>query len=238
LAVGKYCDHLPVYRQIEIFKRQGVKLADSTIGGWISGVATQLYPLYEQLVKTVLSSGYIQVDESSIPVIDNEKRRAVKGYMWAVLGVPQQQVFFHYDRGSRSQRVLVSLLRDYRSAVQSDGYEAYSIYEDKADVLLLGCWAHVRRKFESALSEDKALADTALNYIGLLYQIEANLKEKELPPEETRRERKRLAYPILKNFESWMLNICDRVLPKSLMGKAISYTFSLYPRLVRYVSDG
>jgi transposase len=238
LTVSKYCDHLPVYRQIEIFKRQGVKLAGSTIGGWISGVAIQLYPLYERLVKTVLSSGYIQVDESTVPVIDNEKHRAVKGYMWVVSSVRQKQVFSHYDQGSRSQRTLVPLLRDYRGAVQSDGYEAYSLYEDKAGVLLLGCWAHVRRKFESALSEDKALAGTAIDYIGLLYQIEANLKEKELPPEEISRERKRLAYPILKNFEAWMLNICDKVLPKSLMGKAISYTFSLYPRLVRYVSDG
>jgi transposase len=238
LTVGKYCDHLPVYRQTEIFKRQGVTLAGSAIGGWISGVATQVYPFYERFVQTVLSSGYIQVDESTIPVIDSEKYRAVKGSMRAVLSVTQKQVFFHYDRGSPSQRVPVSLLRNYRGAIQSDGYEAYSICEDKAGVLLSGCWAHVRRKFETALCEDKELAGTALHYIGRLYQIEAGLKEKAWPPEETSRERKRQAYPLLKNVEAWMLAICDKVLPQSVTGKAISYAFSLYPRLVRYVSDG
>jgi len=238
LIIGKYVDHLPVYRQLEIFKRQGIKLSASTISGWFQEVSTGLYPLYEKLVADTLSSDYIQVDESTIPVIDNEKKRAVKGYIWSVLDMNSPQVFFHYDKGSRSQTTLVSILRNYRGTVQSDGYEAYGIYENKDGVLLLSCWAHARRKFENALAENKTLANQALDYISLLYQIEANLKEKEFSAEKIAEERKRLAYPILLNFEKWMHDIFPGLLPKSLMGKAISYTFSIYHRLVRYVCDG
>ena len=84
LIVSKYIDHLPVYRQIEIFKRAGIKPSASTIAGRMREVAAQLYPLYEKLVADTLSSDYIRMDESAIPVIDSEKKRAVKGYMWAV----------------------------------------------------------------------------------------------------------------------------------------------------------
>ena len=117
------------------------------------------------------------MDESTLPVIDKEKKRAVKGYVWVVRDVGTGLVFFHYDKGSRSRQTMLSILKDYQGTLQTDGYEAYSIYEQKKDVLLLGCWAHARRKYESALSEDKKLADEALDYIRLLYQIEANLKD-------------------------------------------------------------
>jgi transposase/FtsZ-binding cell division protein ZapB len=238
LIISKYADHLPVYRQLEIFKREGVKLSAPTICSWFHQTATQLYPLYERLAATILSSDYIQVDETTLPVIDEEKKRAVKGYLWTVRDTHSRQVLFHYDNGSRSQKTLVSLLRNYQGTVQSDGYEAYSIYENKQGVLLLGCWAHARRKFENALSEDRQKANTALDYIALLYQVEANLKEKNLSDEEIAQERKRLSYPILRRFEEWMHDIVPEILPKSLMGKAVSYTFSIYHRLVRYVVNG
>lgn len=238
LIISKYLDHLPIYRQLEIFKRDGVKLAESTVCNWMQEVATGLYPLYEKLTQRVLSSDYIQMDESTLPVIDKEKKRAVKGYVWVVRDVGTGQVFFHYDKGSRSRQTMLSILKDYQGTLQTDGYEAYSIYEQKEGVLLLGCWAHARRKYESALSEDKKLADEALDYIRLLYQIEANLKEKKLPPDEIAAERKKLSYPILLHFEEWMNQTFLKVTPKSLLGKAITYSFSIYHRLVRYVSDG
>jgi Transposase and inactivated derivatives len=238
ILISKYVDHLPEYRQLEIFKRHGIKLAASTVNGWIHQTATQLYPLYQCLVKNVLSCGYIQMDETTLPVVNHQKKKTDKEYVWTVLDVLNRQTFFYYDKGSRSQKTLLSILLDYQGALQSDGYEAYRIYEDKKGVLLLGCWAHARRKFEAALAENKELAGKALDYIGLLYQIEANLKEKKLGYEEMATQRKRLAYPILLDFEQWMLDTAEETLPKSLMGKAISYTFSIYPRLVRYVSDG
>jgi hypothetical protein len=147
-------------------------------------------------------------------------------------------VFFHYDKGSRSQETLISILHNYRGTVQSDAYYAYGVYENKKGVLLLSCRAHAGRKFENALAENKVLAEKALEHIGLPYQTEAGLKEKELSPEAIAAERKRLAYPILLNFEKWLHDICPRLLPKSLPGKAVACTFSIYHRPVRYVSDG
>ena len=85
LIISKYVDHLPVYRQLEIFKRHGIKLPASTIAGWMQEVSTQLYPLYAKLAEQVLASDYLQIDESTLPVIDDEKKRAVKGYIWVVL---------------------------------------------------------------------------------------------------------------------------------------------------------
>jgi hypothetical protein len=117
------------------------------------------------------------MDESTLPVIDNEKKRALKGYIWAVLDMNSPQVFFHYDKGSRSQRTLVSIFRNYRGTGQSYAYEAYGIYENKEGVLLLSCWVHARRKFENALQGNRALAEKALDRIGLLYQIKALLTD-------------------------------------------------------------
>ena len=111
--------------------------------------------LYEALRKEVLSSDYLQIDESTIPVVDKDKPGTTrKGYHWIVKSPDQNQLFFHYQKGSRAQKVVVDLLRDFNGAVQSDGYGAYTIYEKKANVLLLGCWAHARRKFMESLTNE------------------------------------------------------------------------------------
>jgi transposase len=238
LLVGKYEDHLPIYRQIEIFKRQGIQLPASTIGGWFENVSLLLEPLYQVMVKEVLDSGYIQVDESTIPVIDHLKGKAAKAYLWVVRAIQRNMVFFHYDSGSRAQRVVISLLRDYKGTIQTDGYEAYSIYENKKDILLLGCWAHARRYFEKALSEDQKRAGIALSYIGKLYEVEANLKESDATQEEIVRKRTRQSLAVIQEFEKWMYSITGDLLPKSLMRKAVDYTFSMLPRLTRYVTNG
>lgn len=238
LVIGKYIDHLPIYRQVNMFKRDGINLPYSTLNSWVHQVATSLYTLYEALAKEVLKSDYIQVDETTLPVVKDEKKRAVKSYLWGVHDVMNKQLFFHYDAGSRARYVVVSLLKDYKGFIQTDGYEAYSIYENKKDVTLIGCWAHARRKFEQALKEDKENANQALNFISLLYQIESNIREKDIPIEDISKERRRLAYPIIRNFEVWLDAMSTKTTPKSLMGKAISYTNNLMFRLARYVNDG
>lgn len=163
LLVGKYQDHLPLHRQISILARSGVQLKASTVSDWVQGAAELLEPLYECLRKRVLECDYIQVDESIIPVLDKDKPGAArKGYHWVVRSPELSSLFFHYDKGSRAQYVVVELLKDFQGAVQSDGYGAYDIYENKQGVLLLGCWAHVRRKFEHALAEDPERAEYAL----------------------------------------------------------------------------
>lgn len=237
LIVSKFVDHLPVYRVLEILKRQGIVLSASTISEWFEAIAVLLNPLYQAMAKEVIESKYIQVDESTIPVIDHEKNKAIKAYLWIVRSVQKKMVFFHYDLGSRAQRVIISLLRDYKGAIQTDGYDAYSIYENKKDILLLGCWAHARRYFEKALSEDTERAQLALSFIAKLYEVEANLKDGNASDEKILEKRRKQSLVVICEFEKWMYSIAGELLPKSLLARAINYTFAMLPRLTRYVTD-
>lgn len=239
LLVSKYQDHLPFYRQLEIFKRQKIILAASSVNGWFSDSVDLLKLLYETLKKEVLSCDYIQIDESTIPVMDRDKPGSTrKGYHWIVRSPMQNQLFFHYQHGSRAQKVVVELLHSFQGAVQSDAYGAYDIYENKKGVLLLGCMAHARRKFEQALKDDPEKAKYALKVIHDLYAIEREAKQMELSPDKIKQLREEKSYPIIKEFEKWLIENCTKVLPKSLIGKAILYTYNIYPRLARYVLDG
>lgn len=238
IELGKYLYHLPFHRIIAIYKQLGVTIPASTINGWHKDTCDLLRALYYRLKEIVLSSDYIQVDESTIPVINNEKQKAVKAYLWVVRSVTDKLVFFHYDKGSRAQKVVVELLRGFKGAVQSDGYGAYSIYENKKGVLLLGCWAHARRKFKDAEKEDESGARYALGQISLLYKVEIMADEQNLDDRQRAELRQRLAYPILRTFEKWMESYYPKVLPKGRMEKALKYTYSIYRRLARYHLDG
>jgi transposase len=238
LLIGKYMYHLPFHRQLAIFKQNGIPIPASTVNGWFKNSSDLLRALYDRLRELVLAADYIQVDESTVPVIDNKKHRAVKAYLWVVRSVMNNLMFFHYDRGSRARKVVVGLLKDYQGAVQTDGYEAYSIYENKKGVLLLGCWAHARRKFTEALSEDKAGAEYALEQIGMLYKVEEMASDQDMNFEQRAELRTRLAYPLMCAFEKWIVKHYPEVLPKGRMGRALSYTYSLFQRLSRYHLDG
>ena len=155
-----------------------------------------------------------------------------------IRAVMENLVFFHYDHGSRAQKVVIPLLKDFQGALQTDGYEVYKMYEDKKGVLPLGCWAHARRKFEEALKEDKVRAEYALAQIGMLYDVERRADEEKLSFEERSDLRCRLSYPIMVAFEKWLVNEYPKVLPKGRMGKAIKYTYEIYHRLTRYHLDG
>lgn len=238
LLIGKYMHHLPFHRQLVIFKQTGVSLPASTVNGWFTGSCDLLRALYHRLREIVLATDYIQVDESTVPVLDNKKHRAAKAYLWVVRSVMKNLVFFHYDKGSRAQKVVIELLHDYQGAVQTDGYEAYSIYEHKKGVLLLGCWAHARRKFTEAAGEDPSGAAYALEQIGMLYRVEAMASDQDMDNSQRAELRRKLAYPILCAFEKWIVGYYPKVLPKGKMGRALSYTYSLFHRLSRYHLDG
>jgi len=238
LLQGKYMHHLPFHRQIEMLKHAGVSLPASTVNGWFMAGSDLLRAMYYRLRELVLSSDYIQVDESTVPVIDNKKKRAVKAYLWVVRSVMDKLVFFHYDKGSRAQKVVIELLHNFQGAVQTDGYDAYSIYENKKGVLLLGCWAHARRKYSEALKEDKAGAEYALDQIGMLYKVEAMADDQNLNFTERAVLRQRLAYPIMVAFEKWVLNYFPKTIPDGRMHRALRYTYNLFQRLSRYHLDG
>ena len=238
LLMGKYYYHMPFHRQISIFKLTGISLPSSTVNDWFAGSSDLLRALYYRLREIVLESDYIQVDESTVPVINNEKQRTIKAYLWVVRSVMDRVMFFHYDQGSRAQKVIIDLLKDFQGAVQTDGYEAYSIYEKKKGVLLIGCWAHARRKFTEALKEDKSGAEYALEQISLIYGVETMADEQNLSYEQRAELRSRLAYPILCAFEKWIVGYIPKVLPKGRMYKALTYTYALFQRLTRYHLDG
>ena len=238
LLMGKYVYHLPFHRSIAMFKLAGVSIPASTVNGWFTGSSDLLRALYYRLRDIVLATDYIQVDESTVPVINDEKHRAVKSYLWVVRSVMDNLMFFHYDKGSRAQKVVIELLHSYQGAIQTDGYDAYSIYENKKGVLLLGCWAHARRKFNDALKEDESGARYALEQIGMLYNVEAMATDQELDHDQRAALRERLAYPILCAFEKWIVNYYPKAQVQGRMYKALTYTYSLFHRLSRYHLDG
>ena len=238
IIIGKYMYHLPFYRQIQQYREYGVSLNDSTVGGWYEAAVEKLKLLYDLLRHKILSSEYIQVDESVIPVLDDEKHRARKGYEWCVRDGLTGDVMFYYDRGSRSGRVARELLGGYRGYAQTDGYEVYEQFEPMEGITMCGCWAHARRKFVDALDENKALASEALYYISRLYAVESKADDGGLTPEQRLALRKEESYPVIRAFERWMQASYPKVSLQSRMGRAIAYTYSLLPRLSRYVNDG
>ena len=238
ILINKYVYHLPFYRQIQKYRELGVVLSDATINDWFAAVCTKLRPLYDRLRERIMESDYIQVDESTLPVIDNEKHRAVKGYMWAVRNALGGDVYFHYDMGSRSGDTARRLIGGYRGAVQTDGYEVYASFENTPGKMMIGCWAHVRRKFVEALDENRKYASEAIVYISKLYKIESEMREAGLDAEAVKERRQKESYPIIQDFEKWMDSVANNFSPKSRMAKALVYTYSLLPRLSRYVLDG
>ncbi len=238
IIIDKYVNHLPFYRQIQMFKQQDISIAPATINGWFQNVADLMRPAYYRLMELVLASDYIQSDETTIPIINNEKQTTIKGYIWMIRAVMGNLVFFHYDHGSRAQKVALHLFKDFQGVIQTDGYAVYDIYENKKGVLPIGCWAHARRKFEEALAEDKARASYALEQIGLLYDVERQADHEQLSYEQRAELRSRLAYPIMVAFEKWLLNEYPKVLPKGRIGRAIRYTYNIFHKLTRYHLDG
>ena len=238
IIIQKYLYHLPFHRQIARFGDLGVRISSSTMGDWFSQSCELLRPLYDHLRRRVLSTDYIQVDESTLPVIDNEKRRAVKGYLWVVRNPDNGEVFFHYDRGSRSEKTALVLLHGFNGAIQSDGYQVYNRFEVLDGKLMLGCWAHARRKFDEALAENKKLATEALLQIQSLYAIEREADEMGATVEQRGELRRTKAYPLLVTFEKWLYDNYTTLLPQSRTAKAISYTYSIFPKLSRYHLNG
>jgi len=238
IIIDKYVNHLPFYRQIEMFKQQGISIAPATINDWFQNVADLLRPTYYRLKELVLDSDYIQSDETTIPIINNEKHTTIKGYIWMIRAVMGNLVFFHYDQGSRAQKVALQLFKDFQGVIQTDGYAVYDIYEHKKGVLPIGCWAHARRYFEEALKEDKVRASYALEQIGLLYDVERRADQEQLSYDERADLRVRLSYPIMVAFEKWLVNEHPQVLPKGRIGKAIKYTYNIFHKLTRYHLDG
>ncbi len=239
ISVSKFIDHLPFYRQIQIFKRQRLNISPSTIGGWFNATCNLIEPLYDTLEKHVLHNNkYLQADESPIGVQDSHKKGALhQGYMWLFRNPENGLVLFVYNKG-RSRAAPEKVLENFTGTLQTDGYKVYQVLNTKGDITLLGCMAHARRYFEKALDNDKSRSEYVLKQIQRLYAMERNAKEREVNCDTLKRYRQIYALPILNEIETKLKEMSFEVLPKSSIGRAIAYTLNIYPNLKRYVEDG
>lgn len=235
LLISKYVDHLPFYRQVKQFERQGITLAESTISGWFMGTCKLLVPLYDKMVEELLRQAYIMADESPIKVLDQLKKRSThRGFYWAYLAPLAGLSIFDYRPG-RGREGPNTFLGDYFGILQSDGYKVYDELNRKEHITHAGCMAHARRKFFEAKGQDPARAKTAMDYIARLYGIEKTIREGDFTEKEVLAQREQ-SVEILKEFKSWMERqlTLREVLPKSLMGKAIGYTLNQWEKLLVY----
>lgn len=238
LIISKFVDHLPFYRQVQMFKRQGVTLAESTVNDWFRSGCDLLEPLYECLKKKILQGDYLMADETPISVLTEDKPGAThKGYYWVYYSPIERMVLFDYRKG-RGREGPEELLKDYRGTLQADGYSAYESFEHKSQITLLACMAHARRKFDEALKNDKSRAEHVLGLMQQLYKIERQAREEQLDYDQRKALRQENAAPVLQELHAWLKENVIQTLPKSAIGIAIAYTLHLWPRLVRYLDDG
>ena len=237
IITAKFAYHQPEFRQCARWKEYGVNIPTSTVNQWVHHTADALYQLYKLQVKQILQSPYLQVDETTVRVADH-KGKTRKGYLWGVRDAMHSRgVFFHWKDGSRAGSVPEALFKGYHGALQSDGYEAYSRFEKVEGIVLLGCMAHLRRKFEHLVTDDKNAAHI-VETIATLYELEENLKHKKAPPEEVEAERKAKAYPILKYLETYIQGVHEKYTRGEAMEKALRYAFAVWVRIGRYVQSG
>lgn len=236
ILINKYVDHLPLYRQQQIFKRSGIKIAPSTIDGWVSQLGTLLEPLYNAMVNVVKHDGYLQADETPTRVLDKTKKgKCHRGYYWVYHSPPKKMVVFDYQRG-RNKEAPREILNNFKGYLQTDGYAGYNLYAAKKEITHLACWAHARRYFEQALLQDKQRAEYALEKIQQLYSIERELSE--CDAEQRKEIRLNKALPIINELGKWIAKENKKVLPKSSIGKAFNYAINLWDNLQSYLYNG
>ena len=242
ILVGKYCDHLPLYRQEQIYaQRHGVQLHRQTLARWVELAADWLKPIYEQIRTGVMAGGYVQVDETPIDYLEPGNGKTKQGYLWTG-SRPGGDVFFHWET-SRATACLENVIpATFTGTIQCDGYAAYRAFANgrSQTIALAGCWAHVRRKFYEARESSPRLAGWLLNQIQQLYRIEARLREQCAGPSLRTAVRASESRPVVQRFERALLKLkaSKRQLPQSLLGTAIDYALGQWRTLEIYLTDG
>lgn len=220
----------------------GMKIPSSTLNGWLPAACNLLEPLYLALKFEVLQSTYLQADETPIPVLDKQKKKTHQGYHWPtprwVYYTPEKKlVLFDYQKG-RNREGPKQLLKDYQGYLQTDGYQAYNQFEDREDIVLVGCLAHARRYFEHAKDSDPLRAEQALLLIQQLYAVERKARELNLNYEQRYQLRQDKSVPVMEALGQWLVNEYPTVLPKSAIGKAFYYLIARYNKIYIYLQDG
>jgi transposase/regulator of replication initiation timing len=239
ILVGKYCDHLPFYRQEQIFQqRHGVFISRQQMVQWTFQSVRLLSAISDFLKKQMRQSGYVQVDETPVRFQDPDlPGRCGQGYLW-VASVPGQGVVFEWH-ASRAARCLDSLLGPgYQGKLQSDGYSAYPAFVKNKAVELFGCWAHARRGFFEALEQAPKVAGWFLNQIGQMYGWERQLRLSRAGPALRQAHRRAHGRMVVERCHRALQLLRPRYLPQSPMGQAISYALNQWAALARFLDHG
>jgi transposase len=236
IITSKYCDHNPLNRLEGILKRHGVDINVSTMCDWVGKSADLLEPLVKRMHEKILQSPKINTDDTSIPVKSKKRRGSTyNGYLWVYVD-KEHNVVFDFTP-TRSREGPVKFLGTYSGYVQADAYSGYDEFFRRSDATEVGCHAHARRKFDYALDTDPVRAARLLVLWGRLYDIERKAKQENYSSAQLLEARQKQAKPILAEIKTVLNEYKNRVLPKSPIGKAISYSLNQWEALNIYVDD-
>ena len=243
VLVGKYADHLPLYRQAEIYAREGVELSRSLLAQWVGTISAELTPLTDALQAHVFTADVVHADDTTLPVLAPGRGQTKTGRLWTYVrderpaaGEVAPAVWFAYSpdrKGEHPQRHL----ENFRGILQADGYAGYSKIYDGGQIIEAACWAHARRKFVDLHELHKApVATQAIERIGALYAIEQEIRG--CPPHERRMVRQERSRPLLDAMKPWLEQTLGTLSQKSAMAKAIRYSLDRWEALTRFCNDG
>ena len=243
VLVSKYCDHLPLYRQSQIFARQGVELDRSTLANWVGGAVWWLEPLQERLAKHVFASQTLFADDTPIPVLDPGRGRTKTGRLWVYArderpwcGPDPPAVVYLYSPDRRAERPAAHL-KQFKGIVQVDGYPGFERLCTGGHIQLAACWAHARRKFyEVHQATSSPVAAEALRRIAELYAIEANIRGQSSATRQSVRRTKSLL--LVEAMKVWLEMELNRVPPRGGLAEAIRYALARWSALCRFLDDG
>ena len=243
VLVAKYADHLPLYRQAQIYARQGIDLDRSTLADWVGDCSRLLTPLVDALGRYVVAAEKLHADDTPVPVLDPGRGKTRTGRLWTYVrddrpsgSTDPPAVLFRYSPDRKGERVQAHL-KSFKGVLQADGYSGFDELYVNGDILEAGCWAHVRRKFyDFHETTQSPVAAEALRRIGELYVIEADIRGR--LPQERARVRGMRAAALLDDLKAWLEAQLARVSKKSELAVAIRYALSRWIALTRYCDDG
>ncbi len=247
VAVSKYADHLPLYRQEGVFKRFGVGLSRSTMCDWMAAAAGLLAPIVQAMLKRVLLSEVIQTDDTPVPVQDHDGKGIKTGRLWVQIGDWNNRFIVYDYTPDRSGAGPERVFKGFKGYLQADAYAAYDALFTDGTILEVGCWMHARRKFYEARTSDPARSHLMLAWVGRLYEIEEEAKAtRRKHPEwddatwHAHRYALRLerSQPILDAIRTWLEAESPKALPKSPIGEAIGYALNHWAALIRPLEAG
>ena len=243
VLVSKYADHLPLYRQAQIYGRQGVKLDRSTLADWVGHAAFLLRPVQARLLAKLKTSTKLFADETTAPVLDPGRGQVKTGQFWAYArddspwnGSDPPGVVYMYASDRKAERPMEHL-DGFTGILQVDGYGGYTKLAKRNAVSLAFCWAHVRRKFyELAAAGPAPIASEALSRINALYQVETEIRGK--TGDERRTVRQAKTKPLVDALEPWLKQKLTLISQKTKLAEAIRYALTRWEGLTRFIDDG